>query len=73
MPECNIPDYILFVNRGMKRGVAIYTHVCLNVQLFNTLSNSAFWNLFGVSLIPSIPQRFYWDVFKKSPSTFEQN
>ena len=30
-----------FVNKKIKRGVAIYAHASLNAQLFNTLSNSA--------------------------------
>ena len=34
--EYNIPVYALFVNNKIKRGVAIYAHVGLNAQLFNT-------------------------------------
>ena len=40
--EYNIPGYTLFVSNKTKRGVAIYAHVSLNVQLFNTLSDSGF-------------------------------
>ena len=40
--EYNISGYTLFVNHKVKRGVAIYAYVSLNVKLFNTLSNSAF-------------------------------
>ena len=40
--EYNIPGYTLFVNNKIKRGVAIYAHVSLNAQLFNTLNGSGF-------------------------------
>ena len=40
--EYNIPGYTLFVNNKIKRGVAIYAHVSLNAQLFNTLNDSGF-------------------------------
>ena len=40
--EHNIPGYTLFVNNKIKRGVAIYAHVSLSAQLFNTLCNCAF-------------------------------
>ena len=40
--EYNIPGYTLFVNNKIKRGVAIYAHVGLNAQLFNTLNDSGF-------------------------------
>ena len=38
--EYNIPAYTLFANHIIRRGVAIYAHVSLNAQLFNTLSTS---------------------------------
>ena len=65
--EYNIPGYTLFVNNKIKRWVAIYAHVSLNAQLFNTLMIVVLRNQFGVSLVPSITQRFYWDVFIKVP------
>ena len=34
--------YTLFVNNKIKRGVAIYAHVRLNAQLFNTFNDSGF-------------------------------
>ena len=40
--EYNIPGYTLFVNSKIKRGAAIYSHVSLNAQLFNTLDDSGF-------------------------------
>ena len=40
--EYNIPGYTLFVNNKIKRAVAIYAHVSLNAQLFNTLSDSGY-------------------------------
>ena len=43
--EYNIPGYTLLVNNKIKRGVAIYAHVSLNAQLFNTLNDSGFEEL----------------------------
>ena len=40
--EYNIPGYTLFVNSKIKRGVAIYAHVSLNAQTFNSLNDSSF-------------------------------
>ena len=40
--EYNIPGYTLFVNNKIKRGVAIYAHVSLYTQLFNTINDSGF-------------------------------
>ena len=37
--EYNIPGYTFFVINKTKRGVAIYTHVSLNEQLFNTIND----------------------------------
>ena len=40
--EYNIPVYALFVNHKIRRMVAIYVYLCLNVKLFNILTDSDF-------------------------------
>ena len=38
----DIHGYALIVDHKIKKGVAIYAHVSLSAQLFNTLNNSGF-------------------------------
>ena len=65
--EYNIPGYTLFVNNKIKRGVAIYAHVSLSAQLFKTISNSCLEESVLCQLVPSMTQRFHWDVLTKVP------
>ena len=71
--ENNIPGYTLFVNNKIKRGVAIYAHVSLNAQLFNTLNDSGFEKSVWCQLSTLNNTEVLLGCIYKSPNTTEQN
>ena len=71
--EYNIPGYTLFVNNKIKRGVAIYAHVSLNAQLFNTLNDSAIEESVWCQLSTPNNIKVLLGCIYKSPNTTEQN
>ena len=71
--EYNIPDYTLFVNNKIKRGVAIYAHVCLNAQLFNTLNDSGFEESVWCQFCTLNNTKVLLGCVFKSPNTTEQS
>ena len=71
--ENNIPGYTLFVNNKIKRGVAIYAHVCVNAQLFNTLNDSCFEESVCCQFSTVNNTKVLFECIYKSPNTTEQN
>ena len=63
----------MFVNHKIKRGVAIYAHVCLNVQLLNTLSNSAFEDSIWYQFYALNNTKVLLGCIYKIPNITEQN
>ena len=71
--EYNIPDYTLFVNNKIKRWVAIYAHVSLNAQLFNTLNDSGFEESVWCQFCTLNNTKVLLGCVFKSPNTTEQS
>ena len=71
--ENNIPGYTLFVNNKIKKGVAIYAHVSLNAQLFNTLNDSCFEESVWCQISTVNNTKVLFGFIYKSPNTTEQN
>ena len=71
--EYNIPGYTLFVNNKIKRGVTIYAHVSINVQLFNTLNDSGFEESVWCQLSTLNNTKVLLGCVYKSSNTTEQN
>ena len=71
--EYNIPCYTLFVNNKIKRGVAIYAHVSLNAQLFNTLNDSGFEESVWCQFSTLNNTKVLLGCIYKSPNTTKQN
>ena len=69
----NIPGYALFVDNKVKRGVAIYAHVTLNAQLFNTLNDSGFEESVWCQFSTLNNTMVLLGCIYKSPNTTEQN
>ena len=69
--EYNIPGYTLFVNKKIKRGVAIYAHVSSNAQSFNTLNNSGFEESVWCQLSTLNNTKVLLGCTHKSPNTTE--
>ena len=69
--EYNIPGYTLFVNNKINRGVAIYAHVCLSAQLFNTLNDSGFEESVWGELSTLNNTKILLGCIYKSPNTTE--
>ena len=71
--EHNIPGYTLFVNNKIKRRVAIYAHVSLNAQLFNTLNDSGFEESVWCQFSTLNNTKVLLGCIHKSPNTTEKN
>ena len=71
--EYNIPCYTLFVNNKIKRGVAIYAHVSLNAQLFNTINDSGFEESVWCQFSTLNNTKVLLGCIYKSPNTTKQN
>ena len=71
--EHNIHGYTLSVNNKIKRGVAIYAHVSLNTQLFNTLNDIGFEESVWCQFSTLNNTKVLLGCIYKSPNTTEQN
>ena len=71
--EYNIPGYNLFVSNKTKRGVAIYAHVSLNAQLFNTINDSGFEESVWCLSSTLNNTKVLLGCIYESPNTTEQN
>ena len=61
------------VSHKIKRGVAIYAHVSLNAQLFNTFNNSGFEESACCQFSALNNTKALLGCVHKSPNTTEQN
>ena len=73
LAEANIPGYTLFVNHKAKGGIAIYAHVSLSAQLFNSLNDSGFEESDWCQLNTLNNTMVLLVCIYKSPNTAEQN